>query len=47
VLVPLAVPEWYIACVQASGILWSVAFGLFALAFVPVLTQPRLDGRQG
>lgn len=47
VLVPLAAPEWYIACVQASGLLWSVAFGLFALAFVPVLTQPRLDGRPG
>lgn len=44
VLVPLAAPALYVTAVMASGLLWSIAFGLFVAAFLPVLTGPRLEG---
>jgi len=31
----------------ASGIAWAAAFGLFAVRYGPILTQPRPDGRPG
>ena len=40
VFVPLAVPQWYLAAVIASGLLWSASFALFTVAFWPVLTRP-------
>ncbi len=40
-------PAWYLASVQISGVLWAAAFGLFAVRYWPVLTQPRLDGNPG
>lgn len=47
VFVPLVVPQWYLAAVVASGLLWAAAFGLFVLKFWPILLRPRTDGRSG
>ena len=43
----MAVPAWHLASVQASALLWSAAFGLYAVSYWPVLTRARLDGRPG
>jgi uncharacterized protein involved in response to NO len=37
----------YLASIQASALLWTAAFGLYAARYWPVLTRPRLDGRPG
>lgn len=47
VFLPLAAPELQLSAIVASGILWSAAFALFTIAFWPVLTRPRLDGKPG
>ncbi|NIR29900.1 MAG: NnrS family protein [Gammaproteobacteria bacterium] len=47
VLVPIAFPGLYLAILDASGILWSVAFGAFLVGFWPALTRPRVDGKPG
>jgi len=47
VLVPLAAPQAYLAAVAVSAALWSAAFALFVIAFLPILAQPRLDGMPG
>lgn len=39
--------DLYWVSVQVSGVLWSVAFGIFAVRYWPVLTRPRLDGKAG
>ena len=33
--------------VMASGVLWILAFVVFLLRYVPMLSQPRIDGRPG
>lgn len=38
---------FYRDAVVVSGILWSLAFGIFLLRYVAVLTRPRIDGRPG
>jgi uncharacterized protein involved in response to NO len=43
----MAAPELYLSSVQLSGLLWSAAFGLYAVRYWPVLTRPRLDGKPG
>lgn len=43
----LASADWYLISVQVSGALWAAAFGIFAVRYWPVLTQPRLDGKPG
>jgi uncharacterized protein involved in response to NO len=47
VFLPLAAPEFQLWAIVASGVLWSAAFALFSIAFWPILTRPRLDGRAG
>jgi uncharacterized protein involved in response to NO len=47
VFLPLAAPELQLTAIVTSGILWSIAFALFTVAFWPVLTRPRLDGKPG
>ncbi len=44
---PLAVPGWHLNSVILSGLLWTAAFILFTLKFWPILTRPRIDGREG
>ena len=46
VFVPLVLPQIYMAAIVVSGALWALAFGLFALKFWPILSRPRIDGRQ-
>ena len=43
----MAWPGLYLASVQVSGLLWSAAFGLYAIRYWPVLTRSRLDERPG
>jgi len=47
VFLPLAVPEMQLGAIVASGVLWSAAFALFTVAFWPILTRARLDGKPG
>jgi uncharacterized protein involved in response to NO len=47
VFVPLAWPAALIPAVLASALLWSAAFGLYALRYAPRLARPRVDGRPG
>ena len=37
----------YLPSIQASGVLWAAAFGLYAVRYWPVLSRPRLDGKPG
>ena len=43
----IASPGLYMLTVQLSGLLWSLAFGLYAIRYWPVLTRARLDGKPG
>lgn len=36
----------YTLSVALSGMMWSVAFGLFALVYLPILLRPRAGGRK-
>lgn len=45
VFVPLLAPQWYVGAVVAAGALWTGAFVLLAVRFVPILLLPRIDGR--
>lgn len=47
VLVPLAFPGLYLAATLASALLWFAAFATFTVAYVPILSRPRLDGQPG
>jgi uncharacterized protein involved in response to NO len=38
---------WRIVALMGSGALWSVAFLLFAIVYLPILCRPRTDGRAG
>ena len=46
-LVPLALPAAYTTTVALSAVLWCSAFTVFTLAYLPVLSRPRLDGKPG
>ncbi len=37
----------YLPGIQLSGVLWSAAFGIYAVRYWPVLSRPRLDGKPG
>jgi uncharacterized protein involved in response to NO len=37
----------YAGSVLVSGGLWSLAYGIYAVRYWPVLTRPRLDGKPG
>lgn len=39
--------DLYRDTVIVSGILWTLAFGVFLVAYWPILTRPRLDGHPG
>jgi len=46
-LLPLAWPSGYTTCVAASAALWALAFAVFTVAYFPVLSRPRVDGKPG
>ena len=43
----MAAPALYTLSVELAGLLWAVAFGLYAIRYWPVLTRARLDGKPG
>lgn len=43
-LVDIAHYSWWIGIAQAT---WVVAYGLFVVAYTPILVRPRLDGQPG
>ena len=45
--VPVVWPAAMLEAILASGALWSAGFGLYAVRYWSVLTQPRLDGKPG
>lgn len=47
VLVPLLLPGAYAITISISGLIWMVAFTIFALIHTPILVQPRVDGKPG
>jgi len=38
---------YYREMILLSGVTWALAFGVFLLRYVPMLTRPRADGRPG
>ncbi len=47
VLLPLAWPAGYLTTVAVSAVLWGLAFAVFTVSYIPVLSRPRLDGKPG
>ena len=47
VFVPIAWPSTYVWSVVGSAVLWSMAFGIYLIVYMPILTQPRVDGKPG
>jgi uncharacterized protein involved in response to NO len=47
VVAPLVAGEGQRALLLCSGVCWAAAFGLFAVRYGSILTQPRPDGRPG
>ena len=43
----LAWTRGYLATVLVSAACWSLAFGIYAVRYWPILTRPRIDGRPG
>ncbi len=47
-LTPLLLPALpYLPWTTAAAVAWSLAFAVYLLKYVPMLTAPRLDGRDG
>lgn len=47
VLGPWLWPGWYVSWLLLAGLLWVVAFGVFAAVYTPILLRSRVDGRPG
>ena len=47
VLGGLFLPNVYVATVIFSSVCWSMAFGIYAVCYWPVLSRPRIDGKPG
>ena len=43
----LALPAFYMQCVDVAAACWSAAFAIYAVRYWPILTRPRADGRPG
>jgi uncharacterized protein involved in response to NO len=44
---PLALPAFYGTVLVAAAAAWSLAFVLYLIVYIPILSLPRLDGRPG
>ena len=44
---PLVLPQNYFISIHLSSGLWSLAFLLFSIVYLPVLLKPRIDGKPG
>lgn len=40
---PLSWPSAYVTWLGASAVLWTLAFGAFAIAYTPIVSRPRVD----
>lgn len=47
VIIPIALPAWYNVFIALSTLCWLAAFSLFVLVYLPILTSPRIDGKEG
>ncbi len=47
VILPVFFMAQYVLFIELSSVLWVIAFILFTIVYLPVLTQPRVDGRAG
>jgi uncharacterized protein involved in response to NO len=47
VLGALFAPGAYAQSVALSSLLWSAAYGIYAVRYWPILTRSRLDGKPG
>jgi uncharacterized protein involved in response to NO len=47
VFLPLALPSLYLHAIIVSGLLWSLAFGVFIVSYWTILSRPRVDGKPG
>lgn len=47
VALPLFFPAAHVPGMAASGLVWMLAFGLFAAIYTPILLRPRVDGKPG
>jgi len=45
VLLPIVLPNFYLSEIVVAGALWSAAFFLLTVFFLPTMTRPRADGR--
>lgn len=43
----LVLPQAYVAMMVISAALWSAAFAVFTVVYLPILSRPRLDGQPG
>lgn len=46
IVVPQLAPGAYLACIHAAATCWLLAFGTLAARYIPILMQPRIDGRE-
>jgi uncharacterized protein involved in response to NO len=44
---PLLLPAWTMAAVALSALLWSAGYGLYSVAYWPILSRARSDGGPG
>lgn len=47
VVLPLVNPENYILWVGISQLLWIIAFTIFTIVYLPILSKPRIDNQPG
>ncbi len=47
VAVPILAPGAYLTGLMVSGGLWAAAFGIYLVAYAPILSAPRVDGKAG
>jgi uncharacterized protein involved in response to NO len=46
-IVPIFAPAHYVISLEIAATLWSLAFSLYLIVYVPVLASPRMDGKAG
>jgi len=47
VLAAPIMPGAYREAMVVAGILWTLAFAVFLIRYLPILTRPRIDGKPG
>jgi uncharacterized protein involved in response to NO len=44
---PVLLPVSYVVSIQLAGLLWMVAWLIYAIVYTPILLLPRVDGKPG